>query len=107
MSPVRFFRHTHPSSLEVPTYSSLNLLAHAQLEELDIGSRCGGHGICGADRVQVKVIRGAVSQPNEIERKHLNASELAAGFRLGCQCYPENDDSEIEVRVPELNHPKP
>ncbi len=89
-----------PATLEVPSYPSLNLLAHAQMEELEIGSQCGGHGICGADRIQVRALHGRLSEPTAVEREHLGEAALAAGWRLGCQCYPQSDDAEIEVDVP-------
>lgn len=75
---------------------NLNLLAHAQTLELDVGSRCGGHGVCGGDRIRVL---GAppLSEITEAERRHLSEAELAAGLRLACQCFP--NDSAISLRV--------
>jgi len=75
---------------------SLNLLAHAQTVELEIGSRCGGHGECGRDRLIVRAAPGAVSPLTHAEKKHLSSEEVARGFRLGCQCWPERDDLVIE-----------
>lgn len=85
---------------QTETYRCLNLLGHAQMEELDIGSRCGGHGVCGGDRIKVSAKAGEISPPTEIERKHLSAAELREGWRLGCQCFPERDGAEIRVEVP-------
>ncbi|MEN9723744.1 MAG: hypothetical protein RJB38_1730 [Pseudomonadota bacterium] len=80
----------------------LNLLAHAQAIELEIGSRCGGHGVCGGDRVQV--VSGSQQAPGpllspltESERQHLSAEEIEQGFRLACQCFPESSQAALEV----------
>jgi Na+-transporting NADH:ubiquinone oxidoreductase subunit NqrF len=84
----------------VPCLSQLNLLAHAQIEELEIGSQCGGHGICGGDRLKTDPLdRSKFSPITEIERKHFSNQQLQAGYRLGCQCWPEADDLEMEVQV--------
>jgi ferredoxin len=88
-------------AIDVPCYRYLNLLAHAQLEELEIGSRCGGHGICGGDRVQVEAPADAVSPPTEAEREHLGEELIAQGWRLACQCYPSADDFSIRVTSPQ------
>jgi ferredoxin len=83
----------------ISSYRSLNLLAHAQLEETDIGSSCGGHGICGGDRVRPLCPKEWLSPPTEQEREHLGETEIAAGWRLGCQTYPAQDDLEIELEL--------
>jgi 2Fe-2S ferredoxin len=91
------FRGFGPDELRVPCYAQLNLLAHAQLEELDIGSQCGGHGICGGDRVRVAAADGLLSPATEAEREHLSPTELAEGWRLACQCFPDRDGIEIAL----------
>jgi|GEM_PF-1582206 len=86
--------------LRVATDRNLNLLAHAQCEEATLGSRCGGHGKCAGDRVRVEVKDSdALSPPTEAERRLLPAAELARGVRLACQCFPESNEIDIEVRV--------
>ncbi len=78
----------------------LNLLAHAQSIELDIGSVCGGHGECGRDRIQISPEdRAYFSPPSPSEREHLSAEELASGIRLACQCFPEREDLQITVET--------
>lgn len=86
----------HPS---VPCYRSLNLLAHAQMEELDIGSRCGGYGECGGDRIQVLQGLDSLSSVTEAERRHLSEEELSQGYRLACQCFPEQDLAEFLIKL--------
>jgi len=79
-------------------YGRLNLLAHAQILELDVGSECGGHGVCGSDRVRPRPEDSAKLSPlTEEEREHLSSEEIAAGWRLACQCWPLADDLDIEV----------
>ena len=79
----------------------LNLLAHAQMIELSLGSECGGHGKCGRDRVVISPEdRHKVSPPTAIESAQLSAAQLGAGMRLGCQCFPESDGLNLRVFLP-------
>lgn len=99
---IRFFRDGETLAT-AECYAGLNILAHAQFEELRIGSRCGGHGVCGGDRVRIEGIeRSDLSPPTEIERRHLGDRAISEGWRLGCQCFPARDglDLEVEVLVP-------
>jgi len=80
----------------------LNLLGHAQMIELFIGSACGGHGKCGKDRVILAPEDQArVNPPTAIEKAHLTSVELAMGMRLACQCFPDRDGLILRVRLPE------
>jgi ferredoxin len=80
---------------------NLNLLAHAQAIELPIGSRCGGHGICGGDRVRLAPEAATGFSPvTDAEREHLSPEELDAGWRLACQCFPNKTDLNIQVLAP-------
>lgn len=94
-------RFKNLSSLEQTTvdcHQGLNLLGHAQINELSIGSECGGHGVCGKDRVQISMTdQSFFSPPTEKEKKHLTEAELQNGWRLGCQCFPSQDGLDIEV----------
>ena len=80
---------------------NLNLLAHAQAIELDIGSRCGGHGICGGDRVRIIATPGGtpprLSPLTEREIQHLSKEEIEEGWRLGCQCFPEVSAQTLHI----------
>ncbi|RYZ71367.1 MAG: 2Fe-2S iron-sulfur cluster binding domain-containing protein [Proteobacteria bacterium] len=100
MCPIFFERgDTSLGELE-EIYPKLNLLGHAQILELSVGSQCGGHGICGADRVQVFASDpSALSELTEIENKHLSEDEIKNGFRLACQCFPEFSTSQLEIKV--------
>ena len=55
---------------------------------------CGGQGRCRGCRVQV--LEGT-AQVNAAQRERLSADELAAGWRLACQCALESD-LVIELR---------
>lgn len=77
---------------------NLNILGHAQLIELDIGSRCGGHGVCGGDRVQIpENMRRFFSDVTDDEKNHLTEAQLKAGWRLACQCYPNTDELDLNI----------
>ena len=78
----------------------LNLLAHAQMIELPTGSRCGGHGKCGADRVILDVDSlERVNPPSPIERHQISPEDLARGLRLACQTFPDADGLVIRATI--------
>ncbi len=80
--------------------TELNILAHAQCIELDVGSRCGGHGVCGGDRIKLDPTTLALCSPvTDAEREHLSDAEIAAGIRLACQCWPNASTSDFRVTV--------
>lgn len=90
------------TSFEVESDPQLNLLGHAQLEEWTLGSRCGGHGECGGDRVRIDAPSDALSPITPAERQHLSTDELKQGWRLACQCWPERADLAAAVHCPKL-----
>ena len=79
---------------------NLNFLAHAQMIELEIGSRCGGYGECGGDKIRLTVEDlKKVNPPTTEEREHLTDQELSSGVRLACQCFPDEDLMDFVVSV--------
>ena len=96
---VTFIREKDQARYDTRTCEpQLNLLAHAQIIELEIGSSCGGHGICGGDRICISPSQKRYfSAPTEEERRHLSAAEIDAGWRLACQCFPEPKDDSQEL----------
>jgi ferredoxin len=85
----------------------LNLLAHAQLIELEIGSSCGGYGKCAGDRVVLsEKDQAQVNPPTEVEQKHFSKSELARGLRLACQCFPNESGMTISAKLSPLSAKK-
>jgi ferredoxin len=76
----------------------LNLLGHAQLIELEIGSRCGGKGRCGKDRVRIDITQQqSLNPPTEIERLQFSREALEEGWRLACQAFPNQDELTLDV----------
>ena len=85
------------------TERNLNLLAHAQAIELNIGSRCGGHGVCGGDRILTpESDRPFLSPITDKEREHFTPDELKEGWRLACQCFPEKSGINLAPLVPAM-----
>lgn len=82
-------------------YLQLNILAHTQLLEFPTGSRCGGHGVCGADliRIPIEVQKKFFNEPREKELEHLSEQERADGLRLACQCFINKVDPHTEVNI--------
>ena len=82
----------------------LNILAHAQLEELLIGSRCGGHGRCGGDKVSLldPSLRESLSPLTENERRLLSPEEIAQGWRLACQAFPDDPSLDWVFEVAQI-----
>lgn len=95
--PVHFINKDGTLLCKVDCYKNLNLLAHAQLEETETGSQCGGHGLCGKDRIQVTEGIDLLSPLTPAERKHLTEAEIMNHYRLACQCWPKADGLEISV----------
>jgi ferredoxin len=96
---VKFLRKSEILDSEV-CWQGLNLLGHAQMIELFIGSKCGGHGECGADRVRLRPEDQAkVNAPGAVEKSFLSAEELASGVRIACQCFPNEDGLSIQVEM--------
>lgn len=58
------------------------LISEVLQEMPDFRMPCAGHGRCGKCKVWAN---GALSEPNENERKYLTKQELEEGIRLACQ----------------------
>lgn len=74
--------------------SNQSILNVIQESGLAFYSPCGGKGICGKCKVRIK--KGDVSKPSDIERKFLSESELQDGVRLACQTRISSDEVTIE-----------
>lgn len=101
---IQFTKHKDVGAEETfdsgDCFRDLNLLAHAQMIEIDTGSECGGHGRCGLDRVQLTTeAMKQVSAVTVIEKHHLSQDEINQGVRLACQCFPNENDLSISVRI--------
>ena len=96
------FQFSNNDVVEVESYSQLNLLAHAQIVERSLQSRCGGH--CECCTCRVLVIEGRVSAMKDDERTLLSKARVlsndgAPQWRLACQCFPEPGE-KIIIEVP-------
>jgi uncharacterized 2Fe-2S/4Fe-4S cluster protein (DUF4445 family) len=56
----------------------------AQALGVDISSLCAGQGKCGKCKVRILGDPGTVSEPTDIEMKHLSEEEIREGLRLAC-----------------------
>lgn len=87
--------------------TQLNILAHAQLIERSLMSRCGGHAICGTCVVWIKSGRVSPIKPNEASRlaqvSKLPPKPERQGYqkRLACQCFPEPQE-QVHVVVDDI-----
>ena len=81
---------------EASAYGRINVLAHAEMEEIALPQACGGQAECGTCRVRVisgelTAVRG---EEHELMTRH--AKRFRDGERLACQARPRSD-LEIEV----------
>ena len=100
MSKV-IFQFSDGERVETEAYSQLNILAHGQIIEKNLQSRCCGHCVCSTCRVMI--LGGKVSEMRDEERKLLEKvtrGQVSPGLRLACQCFPENSDEDVTVSVP-------
>ena len=67
----------------------ISILATAQAAGVELVSLCGGIGSC--DSCKIRLIKGELSPLTLEERALFQQEELAAGFRLACQAYPQSD----------------
>ena len=68
-----------------------NLLDHG----IPVASSCGGDGICGKCRMVV-YSTGPIEPCSDLEKKTLSRNHAAAGERLSCQLYLE-ENSMVET----------
>ncbi|MBI3091223.1 MAG: DUF4445 domain-containing protein [Candidatus Tectomicrobia bacterium] len=73
----------HPEGRAVFVSPGTSFLDAAYEAELDVQAICGRRGRCTSCRM--KIIRGRVEPPTDLERQQLSEDDLREGFRLGCQ----------------------
>ncbi|MFW6384259.1 MAG: ASKHA domain-containing protein [Halodesulfurarchaeum sp.] len=86
-----------PWGRSVEVEAGKSVLAAAEEAGIGIEALCGGHGVCGTCAVQVVDGEVGLSPVAETEREVLEAADLEAGYRLGCQATVEGD---LRVFVP-------
>ncbi len=84
-----------PESTSTEAHSGDKLIDVASYAGIDISNLCGGQGVCGRCRVQIK--RGRVTLTKGVIGK-LSRKEIEQGFTLACQAELLEDD--IEVWIP-------
>lgn len=105
MSGTITLQFSNGEIIEVEAHQQLNLLAHGQLVERSLQSRCGGHAECGTCRIEI--LEGVVSPMGPEEAALLGKVSRGASigaWRLACQCFPEPGE-RIVARVPGKNFP--
>ena len=76
--------------------SSLSYYSSLSQRGIRLSSNCGGSGSCGLCKVRYEE---HVPAETALDREWINASDLAEGFRLGCQHKPQANDAII---VPDM-----
>jgi uncharacterized 2Fe-2S/4Fe-4S cluster protein (DUF4445 family) len=66
-----------------------SLLDAARQAGVELVSLCGGVGLCQGCRL--RLARGEASPVNRLEQDALGEADIASGYRLACQTYPESD----------------
>ncbi len=85
-------------NLEIDYNPAISLLINFTIQQIPIGSKCGGRGNCGTCRF--KVIAGGefLLPPNKVEQFRLSESALKNGWRLACQTYAVRD---LKIMIPD------
>jgi uncharacterized 2Fe-2S/4Fe-4S cluster protein (DUF4445 family) len=84
-----------PIGKRVAVSEENSILRAAQEAGINIASVCGGVGIC--DSCKIRLIKGSLSRVTLEEEALFTDSELASGFRLACQSFPESD---LVIEIP-------
>lgn len=85
-------------------YRPLNILAHADMVELDLPQACGGKAECGTCRVIVHAGETTPVSGEEARLMRRFPKRFEAGERLACQCRPRGDLTVelLRLRPPDL-----
>ncbi|MBW1799560.1 MAG: DUF4445 domain-containing protein [Deltaproteobacteria bacterium] len=86
--------HFLPDGKEVDVASGSTIMEAAEKAGVFINSLCGGNGVCGKCRVQ---IRGGKVKADTSAISFLSREEVAEGFVLACQA---KVDGDLEVVIP-------
>jgi len=77
-----------------------SILEHMQkIGGVEIGSECGGKGICGMDIIRVEKSIEYLNDLTESEKKFLRKGKLKPGQRLACQAKVTNNKKDIKVFI--------
>jgi uncharacterized 2Fe-2S/4Fe-4S cluster protein (DUF4445 family) len=76
-------------------FTNNSILECAELTGLGINNICGGHGKC--HKCKIQIMNEMRSEPTSAEKDIFSPEDLAAGWRLACQTFP---DTDCKVHVP-------
>ncbi len=85
----------NPARIRVLCDEPMTISGIAQEAGIDLRAECNGKGTCG--KCLVKLTGEDIPPPHEVEKKHLDDSQLSQGFRLACKTMA---GSNMEVFVP-------
>jgi len=82
-------------------YPRLNLLAHAEMIELELPQKCGGQAECGTCRVRLHEGECTPARGDEVDLMTRHRSRFRDGERLACRARPRSDVvAEILAMMP-------
>jgi uncharacterized 2Fe-2S/4Fe-4S cluster protein (DUF4445 family) len=85
------------------TRDGSTILEQAREIGIEIGSVCGGKGLCGKCKVIVIEGEDALSPLSDVERDRITDDEIERGYRLACQAKIVGD---VVVEIPEESAPR-
>lgn len=94
-SPPTYQVDFEPIGKRVEVPADTTLLQASRQAGVELVSLCGGMGLCGQCRVEIRA--GSISPPTSNEQLILTPSELERGMRLACQTHVQSD---VKVHVP-------
>jgi uncharacterized 2Fe-2S/4Fe-4S cluster protein (DUF4445 family) len=95
IKPTTYSISLQPTGRRGEAHPGMSILASAQAAGVELVSLCGGVGSC--DSCKVRLVKGQLSAPTLEEQALFSPQELAAGYRLACQAYPQSD---VVVDIP-------
>jgi len=86
-----------PWGVKSATRTEETLLELAGQADVDIEALCGGEGVCGTCRVEVRNGSDNLSPVTDVERTILGEDAIREGYRLGCEAKVQGGDVEVFV----------
>jgi 2Fe-2S ferredoxin len=75
-----------PQNKEVEAARKCNLLEFLQSSGIQVGSACGGNGLCASCKVHVLKGKKNLNRPNDQEIELADRNNLQSDERIACQC---------------------
>ncbi|MEJ5224018.1 MAG: ASKHA domain-containing protein [Anaerolineales bacterium] len=86
---LSFTLDLEPLGRRIPCRPGKTVLEAARRAGIALNAPCGGEGLCG--RCEVRRMDGDLSALTDAEEETFTPAQLAAGWRLACQCRPLGD----------------